>query len=92
ALLRWDSPELGMVSPARFIPLAEETGLIVPIGEWVLRSACEQLRALHELGYTELCVSVNVSARQFRHDGFCAMVAAVLAAVGLDPRYLELEL
>ncbi|HML77799.1 putative bifunctional diguanylate cyclase/phosphodiesterase [Geobacter sulfurreducens] len=92
ALLRWDSPELGMVSPARFIPLAEETGLIVPIGEWVLRSACEQLRALHELGYTELRVSVNVSARQFRHDGFCAMVAAVLATVGLDPRYLELEL
>jgi diguanylate cyclase (GGDEF)-like protein len=92
ALLRWDSPELGMVAPARFIPLAEETGLIVPIGEWVLRSACEQLIILHGMGFTELSVSVNVSARQFRHDGFSAMVAAVLADVGLDPGYLELEL
>lgn len=92
ALLRWRHPERGMVSPADFIPLAEETGLIVPIGDWVLRAACRQCKAWHDAGLPLLIVSVNVSARQFRERNWAAHVAAVLAEVGLDPRYLELEL
>lgn len=92
ALLRWHHPERGMVSPADFIPLAEETGLIVPIGDWVLRAACRQCKAWHDAGLPLLIVSVNVSARQFRERNWAAHVAAVLAEVGLDPRYLELEL
>lgn len=92
ALLRWRHPQRGMVSPAEFIPLAEETGLIVPIGDWVLRAACRQCKAWHEAGLPLLIVSVNVSARQFRERNWAAHVAAVLAEVGLDPRYLELEL
>lgn len=92
ALLRWRHPERGMVSPADFIPLAEETGLIVPIGDWVLRAACRQCKAWHDAGLPLLIVSVNVSARQFRERNWAAHVAAVLAEIGLDPRYLELEL
>ncbi|OCP36866.1 EAL domain-containing protein [Ensifer sp. LC163] len=92
ALLRWRHPERGMVSPADFIPLAEETGLIVPIGDWVLRAACRQCKAWHEAGLPLLIVSVNVSARQFRERNWAAHVAAVLAEIGLDPQYLELEL
>ncbi|WP_457582587.1 sensor domain-containing protein [Ensifer canadensis] len=92
ALLRWRHPERGMISPGDFIPLAEETGLIVPIGDWVLRAACRQCRAWHEAGLPLLIVSVNVSARQFRERNWAAHVAAVLAEAGLDPRFLELEL
>ncbi len=92
ALLRWWHPERGMISPGDFIPLAEETGLIVPIGDWVLRAACRQCKAWHDDGLPLLIVSVNVSARQFRERNWAAHVAAVLAEIGLDPRFLELEL
>ncbi len=92
ALVRWNHPEMGLVSPARFIPLAEETGLIVPLGEWVLRTACAQNRIWQEEGLAPLRVAVNLSARQFRQENLIEMVGAVLAETGLDPRWLELEL
>jgi diguanylate cyclase (GGDEF)-like protein len=93
ALLRWQHPELGLVSPARFIPLAEETGLIVPIGEWVLRTACVQAAALpHRAGGDALRVAVNLSARQFADDSLIALVACVLEETGLASAALELEI
>lgn len=92
ALLRWRHPELGVVSPARFIPLAEETGLIVPIGEWVLRTACTQLKAWHVAGHVDLCVAVNLSARQFRGHDVAEVVRRVLGECGLTGEFLELEL
>jgi diguanylate cyclase (GGDEF)-like protein/PAS domain S-box-containing protein len=91
ALVRWRHPEWGMVSPARFIPLAEETGLIVPLGEWVLRQACRQAGAWAREG-RPLRVSVNLSARQLGERGLVASVQAALDAAGLDPRRLDLEL
>lgn len=92
ALVRWRHPELGMVSPAEFIPLAEETGLIVPLGEWVLRAACGQIREWHGDGANHLCIAVNLSPRQFRQPDLIGMVERALAETGLDARYLELEL
>jgi diguanylate cyclase (GGDEF)-like protein len=91
ALLRWKNPELGMVSPVNFIPLAEETGLIGPIGEWVLRTACSQNRAWQESGLPSLRVAVNVSVCQFRYTDLTAVIGRVLRETGLDPHYLELE-
>jgi len=92
ALLRWRNPELGMVSPLSFISLAEETGLIGPIGEWVLRSACAQNRAWQESGLSPLRVAVNVSARQFKQANLVEVISRVLRETGLDPHYLELEI
>ena len=92
ALLRWPHPDLGMVSPVDFIPLAEETGLIVPIGEWVLRTACDQAKTWQRSGLPPLRVAVNISGRQFRQTDFVDMVEGVLAQAGLDPRGLELEI
>jgi diguanylate cyclase (GGDEF)-like protein len=92
ALARWKDPESGLVSPATFIPLAEETGLIIPIGEAVLRQACRQLQCWRQAGYQELQLSVNVSARQFRQADLAGRVAAVLAETGIPPNSLELEL
>lgn len=92
ALLRWQHPVRGMISPTLFIPLAEETGLIVPIGDWVLKAACRQAKAWQEAGLPPLVVSVNVSARQFRERNWAARVAAILAETGLQARYLEHEL
>jgi len=92
ALIRWQHPEMGMVAPSRFIPLAEETGLIVPIGAWVLRSACEQLHAWQREGRTELRMAVNVSARQMAEPDFVSSVAAVLAQTGIAAECLEIEL
>ena len=92
ALLRWQHPEMGMISPLEFIPLAEETGLIVPIGEWVLRSACTQLRAWQELGFGDLHIGVNLSGRQFQHRHLAKLVKKVLQDTSLDPRLLDLEL
>ncbi|MFH1495991.1 MAG: EAL domain-containing protein [Pseudomonadota bacterium] len=92
ALLRWNHPELGLVSPVSFIPLAEETGLIVPIGEWVLRTACAQNRAWQDEGFSPLSVSVNLSARQFWQQDLVDVVAAALSESRLDPAWLELEI
>lgn len=91
ALLRWNSAELGEVSPARFIPLAEQCGLIVPIGEWVLREACLQCRAWRDLGHA-LVMAVNLSAVQFRQDDLAEAVGAALNLAGLPGASLELEL
>ena len=92
ALIRWQSPELGMVSPADFIPLAEETGLIEPIGEWVIRTACRQNRIWQAAHLTPLTVAVNVSARQFRGEKLSKIVHETLRETGLAPHYLEIEL
>jgi diguanylate cyclase (GGDEF)-like protein/PAS domain S-box-containing protein len=92
ALLRWRHPEWGLVAPAEFIPLAEETGLIVPIGEWVLRQACAQARAWHEAGHRLLRVAVNLSGRQLAQKGLAEAVAGVLAGCGLARGLLEIEI
>lgn len=92
ALVRWQHPERGLLSPDKFIPLAEETGLIVPLGEWVLRTACVQTKAWQGCGYPQLRVAVNLSRRQFQQKNLVQTVSTVLADTGLDPRSLELEL
>lgn len=93
ALLRWNSPELGMVSPADFIPIAEETGLIVSIGEWVLRTACTQARAWQTMeGLSDLRMAVNLSPRQFSDPHFLKRIAMALQETGLQPELLELEI
>jgi diguanylate cyclase (GGDEF)-like protein/PAS domain S-box-containing protein len=92
ALLRWRHPERGMVSPADFIPVLEETGLIVPVGEWVLRRACEDLKAWRAAGLDAGPVAVNLSARQFRLPDLDARLKAVVAAAGVDPGMIELEI
>lgn len=92
ALLRWTHPQLGNVSPATFIPIAEETGLIVPIGTWVLREACRQGKAWHASGADFLRVAVNVSALQFEREDFVDVVSACVRETGFPPDRLELEL
>ncbi|MBJ6363035.1 EAL domain-containing protein [Paenibacillus sp. GCM10012307] len=92
ALVRWNHPERGMVLPGEFIPIAEEIGLIIPIGEWVLRGACEQLKTWHNLGFKDLDVSVNISARQFEQRNLLHTVNSILEETGLSPGDLELEL
>ncbi|MBI3144415.1 MAG: EAL domain-containing protein [Pseudogulbenkiania sp.] len=92
ALIRWQRPGSGLVSPAQFIPLAEETGLIVPIGAWALRTACTHCRAWQEAGWPGVSVAVNVSARQFHNDDIVALCRQVLAETGLQPHLLELEI
>lgn len=92
ALLRWRHPEMGEIPPEKFIRIAENSGLILPLGEWVLRTACAQVKLWQQRGLQPAPVAVNVSAVQFRQEGFCSMVRNVLRSTGLDPRYLELEL
>jgi diguanylate cyclase (GGDEF)-like protein len=92
ALVRWSHPELGLLRPERFIPLAEETGLIVQIGEWVMRETCHQTRAWLDQGLKPGLVSVNLSARQFRQDGLVRTVSRILEETGIDSRHLEIEL
>ena len=92
ALLRWQHPELGLVPPDRFIRIAENSGLIMPIGEWVLRTACSQTRKWQDEGYAAVSVAVNVSAVQFRQEDFCNLIRRVLHETGIAPQYLELEL
>ena len=92
ALVRWRRPEIGLMPPDRFIPLAEQTGLIIPIGEWVLRTACAQLREWHANGFPHLTMAVNVSARQFRQVNMPALVQEVLDVSDIGAEYLELEL
>jgi diguanylate cyclase (GGDEF)-like protein/PAS domain S-box-containing protein len=92
ALIRWRHPILGMVRPDRFIHLAEETGLIVPIGAWVLRTACRQIRDWQQAGFGALRIAVNLSARQFAQPGLVREIARVLEETGLPPHSLEIEL
>jgi len=92
ALVRWQHPDHGLVPPDKFIGIAENSGMIVPIGEWVLRTACAQAKAWQNGKAQAVPVAVNVSAVQFRQEGFCDMVKTVLQETGLDPYYLELEL
>lgn len=92
ALVRWQHPELGLVPPVEFISLAEETGLIIPIGEWVLRTACMQNKAWQEAGFAPLHVSVNFSSRQFQQADLVEQVKRAVGDAGLDPRYLGIEL
>jgi diguanylate cyclase (GGDEF)-like protein len=92
ALVRWQHAELGFLPPAEFIPLAEDTGLIVPLGEWVLRTACAQCSAWHADGLASLTVAVNLSAHQFQQQNLSELVVRVLRETGLSPQNLELEL
>lgn len=92
ALLRWRHPDLGMLPPAQFIPIAEETGLIVPIGYWVIRTACLQNRAWQDRGLPPMRVAVNLSARQFTDESLTRSIAAILKETGMDPVWLELEI
>jgi diguanylate cyclase (GGDEF)-like protein/PAS domain S-box-containing protein len=92
ALLRWQHPDLGLVPPDKFIRIGENSGLILPIGEWVLRTACSQARKWQDEGLPPVRVAVNVSAIQFRQKNFCELVRRVLHETGLAPQYLELEL
>ncbi|WP_313950608.1 EAL domain-containing protein [Accumulibacter sp.] len=92
ALIRWRDPELGLVYPGEFITIAEECGLIVPIGRWVLREACRQVQAWRDAGLQAVPVAVNISAVEFRHGDFLAGVSLILKETGLASRYLELEL
>ncbi|WP_312553941.1 EAL domain-containing protein [Massilia sp.] len=92
ALVRWRHPERGVISPTEFIPLAEETGLIVPIGEWVLRTACNQTRAWQRHDRRALRMAVNLSAKQFKDENLSQIVLSALDDTGLDPKLLELEL
>jgi len=92
ALLRWDSPDGGQRMPAEFVQLAEETGLIEPIGDWVLREACRQYRTWQKEGIALPCLAVNVSARQFRQKDFVERVAAIIRGAGIAPHCLEIEI
>jgi diguanylate cyclase (GGDEF)-like protein/PAS domain S-box-containing protein len=92
ALLRWQHPTLGLVPPDKFIRIAENCGLIVPIGEWVLRTACSQVRKWQDEGIPAVSIAINVSAVQFRQEDFCELIRRVLHETGLAPQYLELEL
>ncbi len=92
ALLRWEHPDLGLVAPMKFIPVAEETGLIVPIGKWVLRTACLQNVAWQQQGLPHLGIAVNLTARQFVDENLLADLVTILAETGMDARLLELEI
>jgi diguanylate cyclase (GGDEF)-like protein/PAS domain S-box-containing protein len=92
ALIRWRHPDLGLVSPADFIPVAEETGLILPIGEWVLRTACLQNKAWQKAGFPPMRMAVNIAARQFHEQSLLKIISKVLDETGLEPEYLELEI
>ncbi|MBF0320311.1 MAG: EAL domain-containing protein [Nitrospirae bacterium] len=92
ALIRWINPQYGMISPVEFIPLAEETGLIIAIGEWVLRTACAQAKHWQDIGHKGLLMSVNLSARQFKSQNLVLLIENILKETGLSPEFLELEL
>jgi EAL domain-containing protein (putative c-di-GMP-specific phosphodiesterase class I) len=92
ALIRWNHPTLGMIPPSKFIPLAEGTGLIVPIGEWVLKTACAQNKAWQNMGLPPIRVAINLSASQFQRSGMVEKIKRALAETALSPIYLELEL
>lgn len=92
ALIRWHHPSLGMVSPGEFIPLAEDNGFIVPLGDWVLRTACQKIREWNNAAARPVRIAVNISARQFREPDFIDKVDQILAETGIDPALLEIEI
>jgi len=92
ALLRWNHPEKGYIPPMDFIPLAEKTGLIIEIGDWVLEEACRQNKAWQDLGYKPIIIGVNLSAKQFHQKNLLNKIEQTLVKTGLDPQYLELEI
>ncbi|MGB5064105.1 MAG: GGDEF domain-containing phosphodiesterase, partial [Candidatus Competibacter sp.] len=92
ALIRWDHPKFGLLSPARFIPIAEDSGLVLPLGEWALRETVREIGQLHRRGFPGLRVAVNLSGRQFHQPGLVDLVHEVLSQDGFDPTRLELEL
>jgi diguanylate cyclase (GGDEF)-like protein len=92
ALIRWEHPELGLIPPMKFIPLAEETGLIMPIGEWALHEACRLSKQWQEEGYDPITIAVNISPKQFRHQDVARIVADALKKSDLNPMYLEVEI
>ena len=92
ALIRWRHPVMGLISPAKFIPIAEKTGLILPIGEWVLRTACQQNKKWQEQGLPKIRMGVNLSLRQFHNNDLLNLVESVLKETKLAPQYLELEI
>lgn len=92
ALIRWQSPTKGLVPPIEFIPLAEETGLIIPIGDWVLKTACQQIKEWKDLGYTWLNMSINLSAKQFKQINLVDRIKGIILETGIDPQSIELEI
>ncbi len=92
ALIRWNHPKQGIISPFHFIPIAEETGLIGVIGEWVLETACTKMKKWHDIGFDKIKIGVNISAYQFQQENFVEMVSNVLLKTKLEPRYLDLEI
>lgn len=92
ALIRWNNEGFGIVSPGEFIPVAEETGLIIPVGEWVLKTACKQLKIWHEAGYNTLNMAVNVSAHQFEQTNFAEIVTRIIDETEVSPQHIEIEL
>jgi EAL domain-containing protein (putative c-di-GMP-specific phosphodiesterase class I) len=92
ALIRWRQPDESLLLPSEFIPVAEDSGLILPIGRWVMREACTQARAWQDAGLPAMPIAINVSALEFRHKDFLASVRSILSETRLQPRFLELEL
>src|SRR4029077_12421047 len=92
AMLRWRHPDRGLIPPAQFVPIAESTGLILPIGRWVLREACRQLRVWLDAGLTPVPLSVNISSIEFKSRDFVASVRTIVRETGVSPEYVELEL
>jgi EAL domain-containing protein (putative c-di-GMP-specific phosphodiesterase class I) len=92
ALLRWTHPELGLIPPATFIPIAEAIGMMIPIGTWALRTACAQAKAWHDTGFNTLLLAVNLSVVQLQQPDLTDLVREILAETGLQPRLLELEI
>jgi EAL domain-containing protein (putative c-di-GMP-specific phosphodiesterase class I) len=92
ALVRWNHPVLGMISPEKFIPIAEENGFIVTLGEWVLKTACRQNKAWQNAGFKKIFVSVNISLRQFQNKNFVKMIKDILNETSFDSKYLGLEI
>ncbi|WP_045517037.1 sensor domain-containing protein [Neobacillus niacini] len=92
ALIRWNHPEYGYIAPSEFIPLAEETGLIIPLGKWILREACERRKAWKDAGFSDFPIAVNISVRQFQDEHIIQFISGMLEEVGLEANYLELEI
>ncbi|MNQ98357.1 Oxygen sensor protein DosP [compost metagenome] len=92
ALIRWRHPELGVISPAEFIPIAEETGLIIPMTRWIMKEACRQNQQWQKEGFEPQCVSVNLSVRVFESQNLLDMIQCALTKTGLDAQYLEVEI